>query len=431
MDVIVIGAGAAGMMAAKQLSAAGLKVLVLEARDRIGGRIHTITENGHAYQGGAEFIHGNLEVTLKLLEEAKLKKVKLEGNILRYSNGEWNKEEEYFENFEAVTEKLRQEKTDISIADFLNKYFADNKYKNLRKSITSYVEGYYSGTIERTSAKSFFEEVMSEDDEQYRPEGGYGLLIQYLADESTKAGALIQLSTPVKEIRCRKGQVEVIDNSGHSYIAHKVLVTVPLRLWTAAPGEEGAIEYYPALANKTEAAQQMGFGSVVKILIDFNDRFWEDKTKGASNSPDLSHFHMIITDLVIPTWWSQLPHKSTLLTGWISGPPADKIKNNSNDEICGLAIESLSKIFKIPREELKNKINWWKIFNWTVEPYTRGSYSYSTLQTAAARKILIEPVEESLFFAGEALYDGPEMGTVEAALTSGKEVAERMVKVSL
>jgi monoamine oxidase len=98
-----------------------------------------------------------------------------------------------------------------------------------------------------------------------------------------------------------------------------------------------------------------------------------------------------------------------------------------DDKLLQLALESLSNIFKLSVEELKAKLIAWNVANWTAEPFTRGSYSYDTVDAPSARKLLNQPVENTLFFAGEYLYDGPAMGTVEAALTSGLNVAERML----
>ena len=103
-------------------------------------------------------------------------------------------------------------KEDISIAEFIKQFFAEDKYENLRKSLASYIEGYYSGKTERSSAKAFLEEWLSEDEQQYRPVGGYGKIINYLAESCTKKGTIIHLSTVVKEIKWQKGYVEV---TGH------------------------------------------------------------------------------------------------------------------------------------------------------------------------------------------------------------------------
>lgn len=429
MDVIIIGAGAAGLMAAKKLSGAGLSVCILEARDRIGGRIQTITDTKIAtpIEGGAEFIHGNLELTLDLLQEAGLDKHEIKGKFWNVVNGQWTQENDFFKHSGEVTKQLKALKEDISIADFLHKYFPEEKYTGLRKSMTSYVEGYYSGETERTSAKAFLEEWMSEDEQQYRPEGGYGKLIDYLAESCRKAGTLIQLSTIVKEIKWHRGHAEVTDDNNQVFIAPKVIITIPLGVWQTNVNTKAVIDYTPALPLKSEAARQMGFGAVIKILIEFADRFWEDEAIKNSVKADTQGVHMVLTDMDIPTWWTQIPQQTPLLTGWLSGPKAEQIKNLCDEDIMQKAIHSLSLLFRINSDILKKKLKWWKVFNWSKDPFTCGSYSYSTLETNLARKTLIEPAEDTLFFAGEALYHGPEMGTVEAALVSGLDAASKIL----
>jgi monoamine oxidase len=116
-----------------------------------------------------------------------------------------------------------------------------------------------------------------------------------------------------------------------------------------------------------------------------------------------------------------------LLTGWLGGLPAAERKDMDTEALLQLALDSLSTVFSINADELKTKLIAWNVSNWTGEPFTRGSYSYDTVEAPKARKLLNEPVEDTLYFAGEYLYDGPAMGTVEAALTSGVDVAEKML----
>ncbi len=428
-DVIIIGAGAAGLMAAKKLSGAGVSVCVLEARDRVGGRIHTITNNDLAtpVEGGAEFIHGNLSATLALLKEAGMEKQELTGETWQVNKGWWNQENDFFENAELVIKQLKSLKEDISVAQFLQQFFSEEKYVNLRKLFTSYVEGYYSGETERMSAKAFLREWMSEDEQQYRPSGGYGKMMHYLEENCKKAGVIIQLSAAVKEIKWREGYAEVTDDNNHVFIACKVIITVPLGVWTSDDNTKGGIKYNPALPSKTEAAKQMGFGAVIKILLQFKDIFWEKESIKLQTDINLSSVQMVLTDMPIPTWWTQFPQRTALLTGWLSGPKAEQIKNETDVNILLKALDSLSPIFKIDRNILKDKLKWWKVFNWTKEPFTYGSYSYSTTDTISARKKLMETVENTLFFAGEALYEGPETGTVEAALISGINVSKEIL----
>jgi monoamine oxidase len=268
---------------------------------------------------------------------------------------------------------------------------------------------------------------MSEDEEQYRPEAGYGKMIDYLAETSTKAGVLIQLSTVVKEIRWSKGQVELIDERGHSYSAHKILITVPTGVLTAGESCRGFIKFFPALPEKIDAAKQLGFGSVIKVLVNFDEALTNDQSLEKHTGVNFQKLHMVLSDEEIPTWWTHNPQHSSLLTGWLSGPKAEQLAHLDDEVILDKALQSLSSIFKLHFENVKEKVTWWKVLNWTKDEFTRGSYSYSTLQTNTARKKLEEPVGNTLFFAGEGLYNGLEMGTVEAALTSGSEVAKKII----
>ena len=428
-DVIIIGAGAAGLMAANKLSQAGLTVCVLEARDRIGGRIYTFKNEKveKSFEGGAEFIHGNLTETLTLLKEAGIGKREIKGEFWNVDKGQWSQQNVFFENTRVVIKRLKEIKEDISIAAFLDKYFSDDKFSGLRKSLSSYVEGYYSGEINRISAKAFYEEWMSEDEQQYRPANGYGELIHYLVDKCRKAGGTIKLSTVVKEIKWSEGQAEVVDETNQSYLAKKVMITVPLGVWTAEADAKAAIRYMPSLPHKIDAARQMGFGSAIKILLYFKDAFWKDEEIKKRTKTDTTDLHMVLSEMPIPTWWTQVPADTSLITGWLSGPKAAQMKDEDDATVLQAALESLCAIFGVKINVLKEKLLWSKIFNWTKDPFTLGSYSYSTLQTNEARKALTETVRNTLFFAGEALYDGPEMGTVEAALISGKEIAEQIL----
>jgi monoamine oxidase len=429
MDVIIVGAGAAGLMAARDLSKAGLKVCVLEARDRIGGRIHTLPDNSCSIkcEGGAEFIHGKLQVTLGLLKEAGLQYEPATGNFYRIDDGNWTLEEGAVEGAELLMEKLKDLKDNISIEEFLQKEFTEEKYEGLRQSLRGYIEGYYSGEFDKTSATSFYQEWQSEDKEQFRPQEGYGPMVQHLADECKKAGSLIELSTVVKEIRWHKHQVEVLDESHHIYAARKVIIAVPLGVWNASNGEKGAIAYTPSLADKVKAATQMGFGNAIKIQFQFKDVFWEDESRVKTGGKG-SDFSFVFSDETIGTWWSQVPKHQPLLTGWLSGPKAKELSVLRNESLLQKSIESLSKIFQVTEEAIKEQLQSWHIFNWTKDPFTRGSYAYSTINTSKARQILMAPVENTLFFAGDAFYDGNEMGTVEAALISGQRAARELLE---
>jgi monoamine oxidase len=118
----------------------------------------------------------------------------------------------------------------------------------------------------------------------------------------------------------------------------------------------------------------------------------------------------------------------SLLTGWLAGPQVEKLNAVSEDKILKMAISSLSEIFKIEEDRITQYLVASHLANWNSDPFTLGAYAYAMVNTSEARKVLNEPVDKTLYFGGEALYEGAEMGTVEAALASGKNVARRIIE---
>jgi monoamine oxidase len=124
-----------------------------------------------------------------------------------------------------------------------------------------------------------------------------------------------------------------------------------------------------------------------------------------------------------------MPDKTPFLTGWIGGP--DTFRTNDNkDRLIEKAIYALEYIFNCSRKEITAQIKASYIADCVTDPFALGAYTYPMVGSAAARLTLANPVEDTLYFAGEALYDGPAVGTVEAALVSGRNVAKKIRSVN-
>lgn len=420
-DVIIIGAGVSGLMAAREASKKGRKVIVLEARDRIGGRIFTSSLKSFQkpVEEGAEFIHGELPITEALLKEAKLAHFPMEGRTYQMEKGKLRKSDEFIEGFPELISELDNLKEDLTFSDFLDKYFSGDKYKNLRDSVISYAQGYDAADIRRVSSIALREEWKNESESApERIQGGYTKLVDFLAEESKKHGCTIHLSSVVKVIRWKEGSVEVLCEDGRGFSAAKALVTVPLGVLKSEKDSKGHIGFQPEIPEAIRAFNQMGFGSVVKLFLEFKDSFWEN-----INAPEMG---FLLSDAEVPTWWTQMPDNVPVLTGWIAGPASEKLSSLSEREIIDKALGSLSYIFGISVPDLKEQVVSSKAANWNADPFALGAYAYTTVETREAIKAASEPVKNTLFFAGEAFYMGHAMGTVEGALTSGRDAAEKL-----
>jgi monoamine oxidase len=425
IDVLIIGAGAAGLLAARQLADAGRQVVLLEARAQIGGRAHTLTPPGFTrpIEAGAEFIHGEAPITRALLREAGIAWQDTTGQTYQVKNGKIQDDEAFFAYLPLLLERLQQLDHDLPLADFLAQEFAGDEHAALRAMATQFAEGYDAADPSRASAWALRDEWAADGvDDSPRPVGGYGPLMHWLANQAQAAGAAIQLSTPVREICWRPGNAEVLTAAGPTYHARQVLCTVPLGVWQLDAQKPDYLRFTPDLPTHRAAAAQLGFGAVIKILLEFRADFWHDR---------LPEMEFLLSDAPVPTWWTQLPDTRPLLTGWLAGPAAQKLQDTSNESILHQSLASLAQLLATPLETLQAQLRASYVRNWATEPYAYGAYSYATVGSQAARAALATPVADTLFFAGEGLHHGIDAGTVEAALASGQAAVRTLLAVKM
>jgi monoamine oxidase len=423
-EIIVVGAGCAGLLAARRLSQAGKKVVILEARDRIGGRILPLSEAefGYPAQGGAEWIHGEASITKALVKEAGLTLIPEDGEIWSLRDGVLAPHKAFIQNDPTLKEKLEALQEDISIWDFLEQNFNTPGDAHFKNSILKMVEGYDAADPKLVSTFVLRDEWLSKPSltqimSDHRLREGYGALISFLEKECRKNGVEIYLETIVKKVNHSKDQAMVHTSRG-DFESKKIILTVPLPLFKE-------IQFTPAIPLKIGAAEKIGFGNALKVLLRFKTRWWELAT-----GHDMSKMAFILCNEKFLTWWTQYPEKHPVLTAWMAGPEAGNFKNASHEELLELALQTLAKIFKKDLEEIKEELVTSKSVNWPGDPFTKGAYSYTTIHTGDSYKVLAQPLNDTVFFAGEALYSGEVTGTVEGAFGSAQEVAENILKLS-
>jgi monoamine oxidase len=417
-SVIIVGGGIAGLIAAKLLSAKQKHVVLIEGRERLGGRINTILPDnlpGLVLECGAEFIHGNLPLTFEVLNAYGIPFYKVEGQMVNltkegssiHEGASWNK----------LMDKMAALNKDVTLSDLLDEHFPGKKNNSFKNSIKQFASGFDLADPVVASSKVLYREWNGESDDQYRIEGGYKKIIDALHNDCERAGCEIHMSSVVKKIIWSKGSVSVLTEKGETFTGDKALITVPAGVLQDET-KRGFIHFLPPIPRKTNAFRSIGFGSVIKLFLLFKEDFWKSRYKNPG---------FFFTPHFIPTWWTQEPKKNNLLIGWLGGKASTKWSNHNAAEILELALESLAFSFDLPKLQVNEMLLFSKIVDWGKEEFTYGGYSFSLPNSQDAKKELHNPKENTIYFAGEALYEGPMQGTVEAALKTGTEAAEKIL----
>lgn len=416
-SIIIIGAGATGLYAASLLAEKKVKVTLLEARSRCGGRIYTLDTLSQPAEAGAEFIHGDLPITMKLLEKAGGESTKVEGSFYELENGEYSDADFLNEEIEEVSDKMKKLSEDMTFREFMSKHLGDAKYDVVKKHLTKMVEGYDGADPGHISTFALRDEWSEWNDEaDHRIKGGYRTIIDYLEGLSRKSNVDIHLSCVAEKVSWKERSVIVSTNQGE-FQADKLLITVPISLL-----QSEQITFEPSIPGYTNAAREIGFGGVVKFVFEFHAHILSLPV-----FETIRDLGFIFCDGSIPTWWGERKGSSYFLTGWLGGPNAFSFTRNAREQYQ-VAIHTLSYILKSDRTDVEAMLSGWSIHDWVADPFCRGAYAYATPETREARKFLNQPISNTIFFAGEAISEGDSMGTVEAAFESAETCARKILK---
>src|SRR5215831_1227642 len=415
---LIVGAGAAGLMAARELARSNKKVTVLEARDRCGGRIYPLSaqEFGYPAEGGAEFVHGAAPVTRALMREARLSLSPIKGTRWSARSGAFSPNESPPPHAARFHQALMELEIDLPIAEFLETHFADRQYSELRRAIKRMVEGYDAADPDRASTFALRDEWMGHGlGRQGRIAGGYGALIKFLVSECRRQGASIHLGSTVTAIDESRGRIAACCHDGATVEADAAILTVPLPILPE-------IALPQAVREKAAVSTDIGFGNVVKILLRFTTKWWAN-----CGGRDLADLSFLVSSATVPVWWTQHPAEYPVLTGWFAGPKADTVSRLTVSELLNMGLDSLTEIFNLPLHRITRDLISSQAINWGLDAFARGAYSYATPKTLEAQTALRKLDAGAVFFSGEALYAGQDMGTVEAALANGTQTAQAIL----
>lgn len=411
MDVLIIGAGVAGLAAARELCAQGHNITILEARDRVGGRILSVHESRLPVPAelGAEFVHGRPPEIWDLIRERALAACDVVGEhkAVRADISEPLEEvpiDPVFESMRRFTEP------DRTFEAFLRECPCDEEAK---RRAARFVEGFNAARKERISVQSLVQDddaaAKIDGDRAFRILNGYDSVPKMLLPPEAR----MELGAAVREVRWRRGSVEAVTERG-VFRAERAIITVPLGVLQA-----GAIRWTPEPRSVLTAACSLATGDVFRITFLFRERFWEDDV-------DFSFLHSMNPN--VPTWWSTLPVRAPMLTGWAAGPYFDRYLDRPAEESAARAQDVLARLLRMDAAEVRRQTVAWYFHDWHADPWSRGAYSYTPAGALPARAAMAAPVEDTLYFAGEATETEGHSGTVHGAIASGRRAARQMLR---
>jgi monoamine oxidase len=438
--VVILGAGVAGLAAAAKLGQSGVPVLVLEARERIGGRVFT-QNNGPGtapIEFGAEFIHGVPPEIWDMLPASGVEEVR---------GDNWCVSDQglspcnFFSQVDAILDAMDDSHPDESFLAFLERKFPnplrDPALADAKQRAIRYVSGFNAADPDLVGVHWLVAEMRAEEQLQghraFRSRNGYADLLDAFIQQIGRSNVTIQTSTVVESIAWKPGSVQVKafgENGFRTFTTTQVLVTLPLSLLKAS-GEKGSVEFAPPLPpEKIASAMKLEMGKVIRIVLRFRHRFW-DRIAGAGNqNRTLSDMSFLLSDdEFVPTWWTTLPRREPLITGWAPFRSAEKLSELGPSKMVEQSLRTLSRLLAVGMRDLEGWLEDAYFHDWQADPFSRGAYSYARVGADGAQKALAAPVKDTLFFAGEATDTSSNNGTVHGAIASGYRAAQEIAAV--
>ena len=401
VDVAIIGAGAAGLGAARALENSGLSIIVLEARDRVGGRGHTIMAAPDiTFDLGCGWLHSADENSFVKIAERlnfEIDKTRPPWREQSFDTGFPLKERLDFigalDAFYDRAEEAAKSDRDSAASAHLE---PGNRWNPMINAISTYVNG-----CELDSVSILDMDAYEDSEINWRIRRGYGALMAAYGELCPLA-----LNTQVTLIDHSRKRVRIETSQG-TLTAGKVIVTVPTNLIA-----DEAIRFHPALPAKVEAARGLPLGLADKLMLALDDPESLPKDgnlRGATMRTEMGSFHL-------------RPFGQPCIEGFFGGRFAQALEDAGDG---ALAAEAIDEIVALLGSDFRRKLKPLAESRWAHDPFARGSYSHALPGHAGARAVLAAPVDGRLFFAGEAT--SPNFfSTAHGARDSGERAAREV-----
>jgi len=404
----------------------------------VGGRIHTQHDPRITpIEFGAEFVHGKSPHLMQIIEAASAPFCDVSTRHWYVDNGFPANSHDFWNKLNAVMDLMNPAAPDRSLSEFLASLPDDEATTRAKDIVVRYVEGFHAAEINRIGVHGLIKaneaEAEVDGDHSFRVLGGYDLVIETLRAQAEAQGAQIRLETIVKEIRWHRHSVEVVciaDKRLQVFAGSQAVLTLPLGVLQAKAHQRGAVRFVPELPREKQAAlSTIEMGHAARITLHFRERFWEQLSlPGAGRQENFSQLGFITSpNLPFPTWWTHLPVRTPVLVGWTGGPDAENFAGRSKEYAIEQALISLERILGVKTDSLRKLLVAGYTHDWTSDPFSRGAYAYLPVNGLAAQQMLARSLDETLFFAGEAVSVG-HIGTVHGAIGTGRRAAAEVLQ---
>lgn len=422
IDVAIIGAGAAGLAAARTLARRGVRCALFEANGFVGGRMRTLSIPSWPMpvELGAEFVHAHPAPTLALTSSKALHKVPdvraWVGPSVRPMPNVWSR-------FQTLLEPALQASSSDTVRDYLaSGPFAGEPERLVR----SLVEGYHAAPIDEVSALSVARDARGmQDFEQFRVEQGQAGLLEGLLFEVGRREVPIELGVHVQRLSWRRGQVTIHAQAQERPLtirARRCILTVSVGVLQAAVERGGiAIEPYPAQLRAH--LPRLGMGHVVKLVLRFATPQWPEV--GPASEATFLH----APDGAFKTFWRQTSGEAEQITAWAGGPAATALAEQHPALVEEQALIEIARVCERSLGTCRKDLLEIHHHDFVGDPHCLGAYSFVRPNGQGAARALSEPIEQTLFFAGEAL-DLQFPATVAGAIGSGTHCARKLIRAT-
>ena len=329
-------------------------------------------------------------------------------------------------DFEWIKALKQWNQDDCTFAEYLE---IAHVPESSRQRLIGFVEGFNAADHRVIGVAALARQQAIEDategDRMFHVRGGYAKVPEFLARQIRRLGGTITTESLAVALRWKQGSLEV-DCLRHgeieTYRGSAVVIALPLGVL-----QSNALKICPSPLQSIQLWSQIRVGHARRMAMYFSSRFWADSAESNGNRglDELSFLHS--PSALFPVCWTKFPEQSSILVAWTGGPRADAIAGRSCQDLEGDATRDLAKIFGRNDAEFRKFLIQSHSHDWQRDPLALGSYSYLPAGALHVPDALSEPVESTLFFAGEHTDTTGNWGTVHGAMESGLRAADQIL----